>query len=87
MEINNNRFTAEKINWEELAGIGILKEELEKEGELETLLAGNKTKPVSLNLVLLGVEVVMDATLQIINQADSNDPLIEIVGIKPAMDS
>lgn len=69
------------MNWEELAAIGILKDELEMAGELDTLLSGEKTNVVSLSLVLLGVDVVMDATLQLVRKNDS--ALIEIVGIQP----
>lgn len=39
-ENNNTPFKVEDVNWEELAGIGILKDELEMAGELETLLRG-----------------------------------------------
>lgn len=31
---NNTPFKAEDVNWEELAGIGILKDELEMSGDL-----------------------------------------------------
>ena len=65
----------------ELAAIGILKDELEMAGELDTLLSGEKTNVVSLSLVLLGVDVVMDATLQLVRK--DGDPLLEILGIKP----
>ena len=41
---NNAPFKAEDVNWEELAGIGILKDELEMSGELETLLSGKKSE-------------------------------------------
>lgn len=79
---NNAPFKAEDVNWEELAGIGILKDELEMSGELETLAsAGTKTKVISLSLVLLGVDVVMDATLQLIRK--DGEPLMEILGVKP----
>lgn len=78
---NNMPFKAEDVNWEELAAIGILKDELEMAGELDTLLRGEKTNIVSLSLVLLGVDVVMDATLQLVRKNDS--ALIEIVGIQP----
>lgn len=78
---NNTPFKAEEVNWEELAAIGILKDELEMAGELDTLLRGEKTNVVSLSLVLLGVDVVMDATLQLVRKNDS--ALIEIVGIQP----
>lgn len=84
METRNNKatsFKAEEVNWNELSEIGILKDELEVDGHLDTLLKGEKTGVISLSLVLLGVDVVMDATLQLIRQNDS--PLLEIVGIKP----
>ena len=74
---NNTPFKAEDVNWDELAAIGILKDEL----ELDTLLSGEKTNVVSLSLVLLGVDVVMDATLQLVRK--DGDPLLEILGIKP----
>jgi len=78
---NNTPFKAEDVNWEELAGIGILKDELEMSGELDTLLKGEKTRVMSLSLVLLGVDVVMDATLQLVRK--DGDALIEILGVKP----
>lgn len=78
---SNTPFKAEDVNWEELAGIGILKDELEMSGELDTLLKGEKTKVMSLSLVLLGVDVVMDATLQLVRK-DGN-VMVEILGVKP----
>ena len=78
---NNTPFKAEDVNWDELAGIGILKDELEMSEELDTLLKGEKTKVLSLSLVLLGVDVVMDATLQLVRK--DGEPLIEILGVKP----
>lgn len=75
-------FREEEIDWEELAGIGILRDELEAAGELDTLLRGEKTSVLSLSLVLLGADIVMDATLQLVRQGA--EPLIEIVGVKPA---
>ena len=78
---NNTPFKAEDVNWDELTAIGILKDELEMAGELDTLLSGEKTNVVSLSLVLLGVDVVMDATLQLVHK--DGEPLLEILGIKP----
>ncbi len=78
---NSTPFKAEDVNWEELAAIGILKDELEMAGELDTLLSGEKTNVISLSLVLLGVDVVMDATLQLVHK--NNSPLLEINGFKP----
>ena len=78
---NNPPFKAEDVNWDELAAIGILKDELEMAGELDTLLSGEKTNVVSLSLVLLGVDVVMDATLQLVRKGEA--PLLEIQGVTP----
>ena len=77
---NNTPFKAEDVNWEELAAIGILKDELEMAGELDTL-RGERTNVIALSLVLLGVDVVMDATLQLVRKNDT--PLLEINGIRP----
>ena len=86
MEMNNGNttpFKAEDVNWDELAGIGILKDELEMSGELDTLLRGEKRKVIPLSLVVLGVDVVMDATLQLVRK--DGEPLIEILGVKPSV--
>lgn len=77
-------FRDDEIDWEELSGIGILRDEIEAAGELGTLMNGGKTKVLPLSLVLMGVDVVMDATLQLIRKND--DVLIEIVGVKPTAD-
>ena len=47
----------------------------------DTLLRGEKTKVMSLSLVLLGVDVVMDATLQLVRKGEA--PLLEIQGVTP----
>ena len=81
-ENNNTPFKAEDVNWDELAAIGILKDELEMAGELDTLLKGEKTGVMPLSLVLLGVDVVMDATLQLVRKGEA--PLLEIQGVTPS---
>ncbi len=73
-------FREEDINWDELAGIGILRDELELSGELEALLNGEKTDVLSLSLMLLGVDIVMDATLQLVDA--KGEPMLEIIGIE-----
>lgn len=80
-ENNNTPFKAEDVDWNELAAIGILKDELEMAGELDTLLSGEKTGVIPLSLVLLGVDVVMDATLQLVRKGEA--PLLEIQGVTP----
>ena len=79
---DNTPFVVEDVNWNELSAIGILKDELELAGELDALLEGKKTNVIPLSLILLGVDVVMDATLQLIRKGSG--PLLEIVGIQPA---
>lgn len=85
--MNNDKpktpFSAGDVDWDELASIGILKDELEMAGELDTLLQGKKTGVISLSLVLLGVDVVLDATLQLVRK-DGGTPLLEIMGVRPA---
>ena len=75
------RYSEDDVNWDELAGIGILKDELEQAGELMTLLSGEKTGVIPLSLVLLGANVELDATLQLVRE--KGEVLIEIVGIEP----
>ena len=41
-ENNNTPFKAEDVNWDELAAIGILKDELEMAGELERSSEGKR---------------------------------------------
>jgi hypothetical protein len=83
MDTNNNTtpFNEKEVNWDELAAIGILRDELAESGELETLLNGEKTGTITLQLMLLGVDVEMDATLQLVGNVES--PVLEITGITP----
>jgi len=80
--MNNHTIIKESdVNWEDLEGIGISKEELERNGDLERLLNGEPVSVISLHLCLLGIDIVMDATLQIMNEGGV--PMLEICGIKP----
>lgn len=79
---NTMPFNPEDVDWGELASIGILRDELEMAGELDTLLKGEKTGVIPLSLVLLGVDVVLDATLQLVPR-DGSAPLLEIIGVHP----
>lgn len=78
---NITSFEVGDVNWKELAEIGILKDELELCGELNTLLSGEKTNPVLLQLILMGVDVELDATLQLVRKNGS--VLVEIIGVNP----
>jgi hypothetical protein len=75
-------FNEKDVNWDELSAIGILRDELKRSGELETLLKGVKTGVIPMQLILLGVDVAMDARLQLVRKDES--PVLEITGISPA---
>ena len=72
-------FREADINWEELAAIGIERNDLELDGDLESLLCGEMVGPMYLSLSLLGVEMELDATLQLIPGKDS--PVLEVTGL------
>jgi len=78
---NSTKIKESDVNWNELEGIGIIKEDLERNGDLEKLLNGEPVSVMSLHLTLLGIDIVMDATLQIVD--DGNVPMLEISGIEP----
>lgn len=75
-------FTEKDIRWDEPAAIGILRSELEDSGELKTLLSGEKTGLISMQLILPGVDVQMDASLQLVRKGE--EALLEITSISPA---
>ena len=77
----NTKIKETDVNWDDLEGIGIHKEELQRNGDLERLLNGEQVSVISLHLTLLGIEIIMDATLQIVDEG--NVPMLEICGIKP----
>lgn len=76
----NTLYGINDINWNELESINIYREDLEKSGDMEKLLNGEKTEPINLHLMLLGIDVELDATLQIIR--DGETPIVEILGIR-----
>ena len=41
---NDMPFKADEVNWDELSGIGIMKDELELSGEMDTLLRGRENE-------------------------------------------
>ena len=79
--LNHTKIKESDVNWEDLEGIGISKDELERNGDLERLLNGEKVSVISLHLTLLGIDIVMDATIQI--TLENSVPMLEICGIKP----
>lgn len=74
-------FPQESVNWSELEAIGVYKEDLEKNGQLNLLLNGEKTDPTNLHLMLLGIDIDLDATLQL--KQENDICILEIKGISP----
>ena len=79
--LNSTRINESDVDWKELEGIGISKQELAANGNLQRLLDGEPVNVISLQLCLLGIDIVMDATLQITEE--NNVPMLEISSIKP----
>ena len=72
-------FGEHEVNWNELAGIGIRKEDIENKGDMDKFLNGEKIEVISLNLTILGVDIVLDATLQLVE--DNHVAILEICGV------
>lgn len=73
------KFNIEDIDWQEMNAIGISAEFLVANGVMETFLKGEITGPLNLDIVLLGNELNIDATLQLIEKEQS--PIVSIVCI------
>ncbi|GHU83283.1 hypothetical protein FACS189415_5280 [Bacteroidia bacterium] len=84
METNSNvkLFREKEVAWDELAAIGIMKEDLASSGGLDALLGGEETSSIPLSLTLIGVSVEMDATLKLIRSGEK--AVLEINGVKPS---
>lgn len=81
----NSPFVIDEVDWTQLASIGIRRDELDAVGELDTLLDGGQTNVMTLSLVLLGVDVVVDATLQLV-RGKGGGPILEIIGMEAVED-
>ena len=77
---NHTKIQESAVNWTDLEEIGVSKSELERNGDMERLLNGEQVSVISLHLTLLGIDIVMDATLQIVDE--NNVPILEICGVK-----
>ena len=77
---NHTKIHESDVNWADLENIGVCREELERNGDLERLLNGEEVSVISLHLTILGIEIEMDATLRIVEE--DNNPILEICSIK-----
>lgn len=85
MTITNNKkrhlYPEEAVNWKELEAIGIYREDLEASDGMDLLLDGEKAGPVNLRLMLAGIDLDFDATLQLVQVEGACT--VEIKGISP----
>ena len=76
----NQVFKAEDFDWKQLEAIGIHKERLEENSNLDLLLQGEETEPVSLKIRTSVLSLTMDATLKAVEGPDGQ-PVLEINGL------
>lgn len=76
----NHVFKAEDFDWKQLETIGINRKQLEEDGNLDLLLQGEETEPVSLNVRTAVLSLTMDATLKAVEGPD-RQPVLEINGL------
>lgn len=76
----NHVFKVEDFDWKQLNAIGIHKEQLEEDGNLNLLLQGEETEPISLKMRTDRLSLTMDATLKAVEEPDGQ-PVLEINGL------
>lgn len=76
----NHLFKAEDFDWKQLDTIGINRKHLEEKGNLNLLLQGEETEPVSLKICTAVLSLTMDATLKAVEGPDGK-PVLEINGL------
>ena len=77
--MDKTKFNSENVNWEELDAIGISREILDKTGQTQRFLNGEKTNPISLQIILLGCDMEIEACLQLMQSNES--PIVSITSL------
>ena len=84
MNMNRNIpyiYNVEDIDWPGLKAVGISKEQLEADGNLDLLLQGKESEIIPLKLCTPIICLTMDATFKLV-PGDNNRPIMEINGIR-----
>lgn len=79
----NYIFNEGNIDWKRLEGIGISREQLEKDGGLDQLLQGKETELIPVRLKTSAIDLTLDATLRLATEGEGKT-IMEINGIRPA---
>lgn len=77
---NHHIYKAEQIDWEKLESVGISKELIEKDGNLDLLLQGEETNVMSVKIKTPVFSLTMDATLSL-TEGENGNPVVSINGI------
>jgi len=78
----NNIYLNDSINWDDLNAIGITREQLQENDDYDLLLNGDKTGIQTLKINVLGVDIILDAQLQLVDSGNGRINL-EAIGITP----
>lgn len=77
---NHHIYKAEQIDWEKLESVGISKELIEKDGNLDLLLQGEETNVMSVKIKTPVFSLTMDTTLSL-TEGENGNPVVSINGI------
>lgn len=78
----NYIFKEENIDWAKLESVGIRREQLEKDGNLDLLLQGKETGLIPIHLQTPVINLTLDATLSLTTD-ENGKTIVEISGIQP----
>lgn len=78
----NYIFKEENIDWAKLESVGISREQLEKDGNLDLLLQGKETGLIPIHLQTPVINLTLDATLSLTID-ENGKTIVEISGIQP----
>ena len=84
--MNTNRnipyiYNVKDIDWTALKAVGIGKEQLEADGNLDLLLQGKESEIIPLRLCTPVISLTMDAKLKLVH-GDNDKPIMEITGLR-----
>ena len=78
----NYIFKEENIDWAKLESVGIRREQLEKDGNLDLLLQGKETGLIPIHLQTPVINLTLDATLSLTTD-ENGKTIVEISSIQP----
>ena len=80
---NHHIYKGGQFDWQKLVSIGIIRSQIEKDGNMDLLLQGEETYVMSIKIKTPVFSLTMDATLSLIEDENGN-PVISVNGINPS---